>query len=294
MALSRTCSTISRNAVKQLRIALVSDIHGNAIALDGVLAECRTLGVDQFWFIGDFAAIGPEPSLVLERVTSQASAIFTRGNTDRYLVTGELPPPDLAAVQSNPALVPTYAAISASFAWTQGFLAASGWLEWLGRLPLDHRLTAPNGTRILAVHASPGTDDGNGVHPGQSNEALAQLVAGSEADVVFVGHTHEPMIRRVGAVLLVNIGSVSNPRSPDLRASYVLLDITDSGIELEHRRVSYDHKAFIDRVHRSRHPATDFILSHQRGERSGRTPHRDHVPLLAGARFAVAGLATTA
>ncbi len=275
-----------------MRIALLSDIHGNIIALDAVLADCRSLGVEQFWFLGDYAAIGPEPSSVLERITALSNAAFTRGNTDRYVVTGELPPPDLATIQNNPALVPTYADVVASFAWTRGFVTATGWFDWLARLPLEFRFTLPDGTRILAVHAAPGEDDGDGVHPGTSNAELSALIAGCNADVVFVAHTHEAMIRRVANVLVVNLGSVSNPRSGDLRASYVLLELTDSGVELDHRRVAYDQKAFSDRVLRSNHPAADFILSHQRGERPSRSAHEDHAPFRLGERIRVVGSAT--
>jgi predicted phosphodiesterase len=268
-----------------MRIALLSDIHGNAIALDAVLAQAQSLGVEQYWILGDFAAIGPEPVAVLERAASLSHAQFTRGNTDRYVVTGDTPPPTLATVQTDPGLISTYAQIAASFAWTRGYVTACGWLEWFERLPLDIRLTAPNGVRILGVHATPGNDDGEGVHPGRSNAELDTLVARSGADVLFVGHTHEPMTRRVGSGLVVNLGSVSNPKPPDLRATYVLLELTQSGIEFEHRAVLYDRKAFIDSVRQSRHPATEFILSYQRGEQTGHDPHDDHTPLAIGEKY---------
>jgi hypothetical protein len=114
-----------------------------------------------------------------------------------------------------------------------------------------------------------------------------ELLAGCGADLVFVGHTHEAMIRSVGDVLVVNLGSVSNPLAGDFRASWVLLDVGESGAELEHRRVAYDHARFIERVHRSRHPAAPFILSHLRGEQPGRRPHPDHVQLRPGERIRV-------
>jgi hypothetical protein len=82
--------------------------------------------------------------------------------------------------------------------------------------------------------------------------------------------------------MLVNLGSVSNPRSPDLRASYVVLELKEHGIEFQHRRVAYDHGCFVESVLKSGHPAAEFILSYQRGEHSGRIPHRDHTPLALG------------
>jgi putative phosphoesterase len=261
-----------------MRTALLSDIHGNPAALDAVLADARTAGVEAWWFLGDFCAIGPEPAAVLDRIAGLEGARFTRGNTDRYVVTGEGPPPDLATVRRDPDLIPVFATIAASFAWTRGYLSARDWLDWLAALPLEMRHTTPAGIRILAVHASPGTDDGEGVHPGRSNADLEGLVRAADADVVFVGHTHEPMVRRLDDALLVNLGSVGNPRAPDLRASWVLLESSVAGLAIEHRRVSYDHAAFMESVRRSGHPAAEFILSHQRGEQPGRRPHADHTP----------------
>ena len=265
-----------------MRIALISDIHGNSVALEAVLADCAALSVAHFWFIGDYAAIGPDPDAVLRRIAALPNAHFLRGNTDRYVVTGDGPPPALGAVRSNPALIETYAGIAASTAWTRGFITATGWFDWLAALPLDHRYTAPNGARILAVHAAPGSDDGEGIHAGRSNAELGGLIHGSDADLVFVGHTHEPLVRRVGTTLVVNLGSVSNPRSDDLRASYVVLDLAAPGVSLAHRRVAYDYAAFAEAVRLSRHPAASFIMSYQRGEQPGHPPHADHVPLEPG------------
>jgi hypothetical protein len=75
---------------------------------------------------------------------------------------------------------------------------------------------------------------------------------------------------------------VSNPRAPDLRASYVILELLEAGITLQHRRVAYDQQAFSAAVRRSRHPAAEFILDHQRGLRPGRVPHADHTPFMPG------------
>jgi putative phosphoesterase len=265
-----------------MRIAVFSDIHGNVIALDAVLADARALGVEQIWALGDFCAIGPEPAAVLEKLAELDNTMCTRGNTDRYVVTGEGPPPTLETVRSDPELIPTFAGIAASFAWTRGYLTARGWLDWLERLPLELRIETPAALRILAVHASPGTDDGDGVHPGRSNAELRTALAGADEDLILVGHTHEAMVRQLGRTTVVNLGSVSNPRLPDLRASYVLLEVSADGCTIEPRRVPYDHAAFAESVRKSGHPAAEFILSHQRGGQPARVAHRDHTPFILG------------
>src|SRR5687767_2240987 len=104
-----------------MRIALLADLHGNHIALDAVLADARSLGIDHFWILGDFVAIGPEPVAVLDRVANLRHTQFTRGNTDRYVVTDDRPPPTLDTVHGNPELIATYAGIGTSLGWTRGY-----------------------------------------------------------------------------------------------------------------------------------------------------------------------------
>lgn len=258
-----------------MRIALFSDVHGNLIALNAVLEDIKSQGgADAFWVLGDLVAIGYDPARTLERLVTLPSVRFASGNTDRYVVTGERPPPTVEAVQAEPSLVPKIMEIAQNFAWTQGYVTAAGWLDWLAELPLEQRLTLPNGTRLLGVHAAPGTDDGTGVYPGLSDGELQAIVAGCRADLVCVGHTHWPVDRSASGVRVVNLGSVSNPWAPDLRASYVLLKADASGYRLQHRRVDYERQAVIKAIQRSRHPAGEFMISHFSGQRR---PHWEKV-----------------
>lgn len=245
-----------------MRIALLSDIHGNLIALDAVLADIQAQGgADAFWLLGDLVAVGPQPVQVLERIHDLPTMCAVRGNTDRYAITLDRPRPTAAEVTADPSLLPTFAEVAHTFAWTQGCLAATGWLGYLNELPIEQRLTLPDGTRLLGVHSSPGQDDGRGLTPRQSDETLLGLLDQCDADLICVGHTHWPMNRHVGAYHVVNLGSVSNPVTPDLKASYVLLHATSSGYTIEHRRVAYDREAVIDVVRRVRHPADEYIIN---------------------------------
>lgn len=264
-----------------MRIALFFDIHGNRQALDAVLEDARKCRADAYWVLGDLAAIGPEPVAVLERLGTLDHLTVVRGNTDRYIVTDAVPPPSLEQAQANPALVSLFSQVAASFAWTRGFITAAGWFDWLEALPLEARLRLPDGTRLLGVHAEPGMDEAEGLHPGCSNDELAMRLTSCDADLVCAGHTHEPLLRSLEGIRVVNLGCVGNPVMPDLRASYVILEATASGSTIHHRRVAYDREAFFSSVQRSHHPSADFILSFQRGDRMPRTPHEDHtVPAL--------------
>src|SRR5512139_264733 len=213
------------------------------MALENVLEDAEAVGVEQYWFLGDYAAIGYDPVGVLERITSLPNARFIHGNTDRYLVTGDLPWMELEEAIRDLAHARTHVQVARSFAWTMGAVGTTGWLWWFKELPLDFRFTLPDGTRILAVHAAPGTDDGMGININTSDEELCALVENSEADLVLVGHTHLPFDRMAGSIRVVNPGSVSNPFPPDLRASYAILEANARGYRIQHRRVDYDRDA---------------------------------------------------
>lgn len=194
-----------------MKIALVSDIHGNRQALEAAIADAAVQGVDGWWALGDLVAIGPDPVPTLELLTSLPAVRITRGNTERYVLTEDRPSPRAADVMADSELFPLYGVIQRSFAWTCGALAARGWLDWLRDLPLEVRLALPDGTGVLGVHASPGRDDGDGITPQRDEEELRRDLEGSDAQLVLAGHTHQPADRVVGDVRAVNLGSVSNP-----------------------------------------------------------------------------------
>ena len=248
-----------------MRLGIMSDVHGNRIALEAVIADGVQQGVDAWWVLGDLVAIGVEPVATLELLTNLPGARFVRGNTDRYVVTGARPSPHRADVERDPSLEGLFDAIEASFSWTRAHVERD-WSPMLAALPTSQRLVLDDGTRLLGVHASPGSDDGPGITPDIADAELEVLLQGSEADIVCGGHTHQATNRRVGGMQAVNLGSVSNPMTSDLRATYVVVDSDRHGHRLGHRRVAYDHDAVVERCARSDHPEAGYIASFQRGE----------------------------
>jgi predicted phosphodiesterase len=192
---------------------VLSDIHGNRTALEAVIADGRDRGVDTWWALGDLVAIGPDPVDTLELLANVSKVLVTRGNTERYVLTRDRPPPDAEDVRAHPELVELFATVEASFSWTSGAVAAHGWLPWLAALPLEARTELEDGTRLLGVHASPGRDDGAGITPHRLEEDLRVSLEGAGADIVLAGHTHQPTDRRIGHIRAVN-GGLSAIRSP--------------------------------------------------------------------------------
>jgi len=174
-----------------MRLALISDVHGNPIALDAVLADIAAQGgVDEHLVLGDLVAVGYDPVGVLNRLATLRGAHFVQGNTDRYVVTGQRPYPSLADAAADVQLIPRLVEVAQTFAWTQGVVSEAGWFDWLAALPLEHRLDLPDGTSLLATHVAPGQDNGIGIHPHLSDAEFSARVGQASADLVCVGHTH--------------------------------------------------------------------------------------------------------
>ena len=249
-----------------MRIALLSDIHGNATALNAVLADITEQGgVDAYWIMGDLVALGPEPVLTLEILSGLRDARFVRGNTDRYVCTGDRPSPSIEEAKNDPQLLPVLVEVANTFAWTQGMVTAGGWLQWLQKLPLEMRISLPDGTRCLGVHASPGQDDGAGISPDWEAGALSKSLADANADFVCVGHTHRPFDTRILGTHVVNPGAVSLSLGGDKHASYAFLNVSGDIHSVEHRKVAYDRDSVIDQLIRIGHPGRQFLIKHLSG-----------------------------
>jgi len=251
-----------------MRLALLSDIHGNPIALDAVLADIQAQGeIDAYWVLGDFSGIGYDPVTPLQKIVALPNVRFVRGNTDRYLMTGDNPIARERVLEKHD-LFSQFIEGTQGFAWARGYITSAGWFDWFTKLELEQRLTLPDGTRLLGVHASPGRDDGPGLQPKLSDEKLEKMLAGCKADLIVAGHTHIPMEgRNVAGMHLFNLGSISNPVTPQLQATYAILEATTTSYTIQLRRVDYDRAAVIKAIHQSHYPFPNFLISFMQGER---------------------------
>ena len=245
-----------------MKLGVVADIHGNDTALRAVLKDASGLGVDRWWALGDLVLFGPRPAEVLELLQGLECAGMLRGNTDRYVLTGEQPAPHatIADAVGSMDLVERYAAMAAGIAWTRGVLDQAGLLDVLTALPPHLHLRLPSGATILGVHASPEADDGPGIEPGIPDEQLRALLAGCGADVVIGGHTHFAADRLVDGIRALNPGSAGLPRTCGA-ASWLLLEDAGDDLTVTHRSVPFDVEAVVSDLHRRRHPNAAFTAS---------------------------------
>lgn len=208
-----------------MRIAIVSDFHGNLTALEAVLADLRQTSPDLVLHGGDLADAGARPAEVVDRVR-ELGWEGVAGNTDEMLFRPEL----LAEFASqSPEVQPLLAAIEEMAAATREALGEER-LAWLRGLPLI-QIQAP----MALVHASP-ESLWRAPGPDASDAELESVYAPLGQPIAIYGHVHHPYVRTVSGMMVANTGSVGLSYDGDRRAAYLLLD----EFELRIRRVDYD------------------------------------------------------
>jgi predicted phosphodiesterase len=251
-----------------MRMGIIADIHGNDLALRAVLKDADRLAVDRWWALGDLVLFGPRPAEVLDLLRGLPGISMLRGNTDRYVLTGEQPAPHATATDAvgSVDLVQRYGAVAAAIGWTRGVLDQAGSLAVLDHLPTQLRLNLPSGTAVLGVHASPRADDGQGIEPDVLDAQLRPLLVECDADVVVGGHTHVATDRLLDGIRVLNPGSVGIPRTCGT-AGWLLLEDHGESLSVDQRSVPFNVDAVAKDLYQRRHPNADFVSSILTGRR---------------------------
>ena len=208
-----------------MRIAIVSDIHGNLTALEAVITELRAQAPDLVLQGGDLPYGGCHAAEVMDRV-AELGWPGVVGNTDEVLWNGD----GLKRMMvETPKLAPLLTVIEQCATATKSLLGESR-LKRLQALPMEIH----EGDLVL-LHASPGDLWKSPTDP-SDDDALERVYDPLRAGIVVYGHIHRPFIRNCSGFTVCNSGSVGMPYDGDPRASYLLL--TDGRAEI--RRVEYD------------------------------------------------------
>ena len=203
-----------------MRLAVISDIHGNLPALEAVLAHIETRRPDQVVVAGDLVNRGPQSAAVVSRLQPLGFPTV-QGNHERYVLAA-------ARATSPDEGGDTYAPSR----WTMRQLT-SDQLDYLRHLPFSAQVED-----VLVVHGSPRGDQ-DGIFPKTGERELAQKLNGHTNLVC--GHTHLSLVRpwRAGG-LVVNAGSAGNTFEGDTRARYAWLERRAGGWQAEVTCVEYD------------------------------------------------------
>ncbi len=217
-----------------MRIALLSDVHGNLSGLRAVAEALQREGpFHRVVVAGDHLQGGPCPLEVWEALHKLGWALV-RGNEDESLA-AETPPGVLDVRQRY------RRAYLAQHAWFRRVLPA-GVLRELGRLPVELRIDSPAG-ELLVVHSSPrGTRDLSG-GPHNSVAEVTAAYSGTGASAIAFGHYHHSFVRPMPFTLLVNVASVGLPLDGQSLSAYTILSAVDGGWLVEQRRVPFEASA---------------------------------------------------
>jgi len=235
-----------------MRIAIVSDIHGNLTALEAVLADLTVTSPDQILHGGDLAHGGSRPAEAVDRIR-ELGWPGVCGNTDQMLWA----PEELRKFAAKaPKLHALFAMIEDMIPATHALLGEER-MAWLKTQPLVQR-RGP----IALVHASPG-DLWRAPLADASDEELSGVFAPLTSTVAVYGHIHRPFVRKLPTMTVANTGSVSLSYDGDVRASYLILDDTKASI----RRVEYDVEREVQALMHSGLPHADWLCQSLRAGR---------------------------
>lgn len=241
-----------------MRIAVISDIHGNAFALDVALADVRRNAVDQIVCLGDAVQGGPQPAEVVGRLRELGCPVVM-GNADAWLLTGEETGAENISEERLRKMndVRDWALGQLSEA-DRAFIRA---FRPTVEIPLDEA------RNLLCFHGSPASFD-DIILPTTAEEEFQRLLVPHLPHIMTGGHTHMQQIRRIGASdsFFFNPGSVglaySHQQSEadfhlDAWAEYAILTVEGTQsqrIALEFRRIPYDVNELLEVYRRSGRP----------------------------------------
>ena len=208
-----------------MRIGVISDVHANLPALDAVLDDLQD--IDRIIHAGDLLGYNAFPNKTVNRFRSKNIDSIT-GNHDNSIVR-----------ESNFDF-PDYT--EEIIEWTRNEMFDEN-KKFITNLPCQTKLQIDNYT-IQVVHGSP-QEKNKYIYPTDLSMNLFENLD-SDIDILIFGHTHYPIITKINNILLLNPGSVGQPRDGDWRASYAVFD-TKTG-NTEKRRIEYDIERSIQKA----------------------------------------------
>lgn len=211
-----------------MRVLVISDIHGNIDALEAIDEPC-----DRVICLGDIVDYGPEPAACIELLKKQERQMQrVRGNHDNAV-----------AFRVDCECGEAFKHLSVATREYMWKVLDDEQLAWIGRPPTSLE-TAIDNKKIFAVHAAPSNHMFKYLRPDTPDAELAAEAAAVDADIILTGHSHQPFVRDFGGRLLVNVGSVGQPRDGIPRVSYAVIN----GGDVELKRADYDVEKAVART----------------------------------------------
>lgn len=230
-----------------MKIAFISDIHGNAIALEAVLEDIKKQGIDKTYVLGDICYRGPEPKRSLDLVRSLHTEVI-KGNADEWVVRG---------VREGEVADKVLGLMNHERQWIVEQLEPSD-IEYLEILPAQLNISIED-VEISAFHATPTSLFDIVLPNADDNQIETVLMHAQEAQVYVYAHIHKPYIRDLNGKVIMNIGSVGLPFDGLAKASYGLVDIEDGHLKTSIRRVGYELERVVKLYHELNYPNAEMM-----------------------------------
>lgn len=240
-----------------MRLAIISDVHGNLTALEAVVSDLKQQKPDLVFHGGDLATAGCNPAEVIDCI-QHAGWAGVLGNTDEMLWDDS----GIRAIEASAPKLKTLLATLEHFAGATRKMIGEKRIQWLKQLPpeLRHQDT-------VLLHASPG-NIWKAPMDMADDAVLAEIYSSLRAKIVVYCHIHRPFVRQVGGMTVCNCGSVGSPYDGDPRASYLVIDDDQPSI----RRVEYDMEKEVGRLLASDYPQKEWIARLRRSGSYGALP----------------------
>ncbi len=218
-----------------MKIAVISDIHGNLEALEAVMKDIEKQECEKIFVLGDYAMAGPEPAKTVDwffKKQFDANFVMIQGNTDSMI----------ANYTDNLYLnLKTKAPVMAEALKDDVISLNFIQKDFLKTLPIQLEVEEA-GVKILLVHGSPRKNNED-IHPNLTIEEVERMIQGVSADIILCGHTHLPCgYQTSNKKTVVNVGSVGRPFTPEPKSCYLKLTIENGKTLFEHRFVEYDNQ----------------------------------------------------
>ena len=216
-----------------MKIAVISDIHGNMEALNAVMKDIEDKKCEKVFVLGDYAMAGPEPSSVVgyfwtKKFDSNFSMI--QGNTDLMIASYD---------EELYKTLKEKAPVMAEALKNDAEILTPDEKSFLKELPAQLEVEA-GGVKFLLVHGSPRKNNED-ILPNTPLEKVEKMLEYVLADVVLCGHTHIPCGFQTSLKkTVVNAGSVGRPFTPKPQACYLIIDVVEGKCIFEHQFVDYD------------------------------------------------------
>jgi putative phosphoesterase len=231
-----------------MKIAFISDIHGNAIALETVLEDVKKKKVDQIYVLGDLCYRGPEPKRVLELIRSLQAEVI-KGNADEWVVRG---------VQKGEVPDQAFNIMNQEREWTVSQLDPSD-IEYLKQLPTEKHFQV-NGISIHAFHATPDSLFDIVLPHTEDDVIQTKLMSSRESDIYVYAHIHKPYIRYINGKIVMNIGSVGLPFDGVPKASYAIVEIEEGNVRTSIERVHVEIEKVVEQYKEVNYPNAEMMI----------------------------------